>query len=109
MVRLPIGLALCMSLTAQAPPAEATRLSLQEAIRTSLQNNLQVEIAQQARQQTKAGILTSEGVFDWNLSASLQASQAKTGTLLVVWVLMLKSSKLPWSLVMTTRRLSDVA
>ena len=51
MVRLPIGLALCMSLTAQAPPAEATRLSLQEAIRTSLQNNLQVEIAQQARLQ----------------------------------------------------------
>jgi len=86
MVRLPIGLALCLSLTAQAPATEATRLSLQEAIRTSLQNNLQVEIAQQARQQTKAGILTSEGVFDWNLSASLQASQAKNGTSMPVGV-----------------------
>ena len=69
-------LLVCGSLAAQDPAAApVARLSLREAIQTSLQNNLQVEIAQQAREVARAGITSSLGAFDWNLSATAQASR----------------------------------
>jgi len=76
-------LLVCCGLAAQTPapaPAPATRLSLRDALQTALKNNLQVEISQQAREFTRAGVLASEGPFDWNLSASLQAAQLKSAT-----------------------------
>ncbi|MDR3669730.1 MAG: TolC family protein [Holophaga sp.] len=84
-------LLVCGGLAAQTPqPAQAPKsgpvkqLSLREALQTSLQNNLQVDIAQQARVVTDAGIPVSEGTFDWNLSASAQDQRlegAASGTL----------------------------
>ena len=55
----------------EAPKA----LSLQEAIETSLKNNLQVGIAESTREATKANVLIEGGAFDWNLSSSLNASK----------------------------------
>jgi outer membrane protein TolC len=60
----------------QTPLAvQVKRLSLREALQTSLQYNLQVDLAQQARVVTQAGIPVSEGPFDWNLSATAQAQR----------------------------------
>jgi outer membrane protein TolC len=67
--------ALGFGLAAQNAGPGAARLSLQDAIRTSLQNNLQVSLAQETRNQTVAGILTSEGAFDWNLSGGLMVNR----------------------------------
>jgi outer membrane protein TolC len=65
-------LTVAWSLVAQAPaPAESKRLTLQDAIVTSLQNNLQVQIAKETRASTVSGVLSAEGAFDWNLSSSL--------------------------------------
>jgi len=69
--KIPMLLA-CCGLAAQPAPTPARRLSLREALQISLQNNLQVDIAQQARVVTVSGIPVSQGPFDWNLSASLQ-------------------------------------
>jgi outer membrane protein TolC len=67
------GLAAQTPQPAQAPPSGPVKqLSLREALQTSLQYNLQVDIAQQARVVTDAGIPVSEGAFDWNLSATAQ-------------------------------------
>jgi outer membrane protein TolC len=84
----------CCGLAAQAPqagpapqPAQALpsgltplsgqvkRVSLREALQAALQYNLQVDISQQAREVTRAGIPIAQGVFDWNLSASAQAQR----------------------------------
>ncbi|WP_306601283.1 TolC family protein [Geothrix sp. 21YS21S-2] len=72
--------AMCYSLVAQTPAPEGKHLSLQEAIQISLQNNLQVDIARQAREQTQSGYLTSQGVFDWNLSGQAQSSRIDTAS-----------------------------
>ncbi|NTV74272.1 MAG: TolC family protein [Holophaga sp.] len=72
--------AMCYSLVAQTPAPEGKHLSLQEAIQISLQNNLQVDIARQTREQTQAGYLTSQGVFDWNLSGQVQSSRIDTAS-----------------------------
>ena len=78
-------LLVCCGLAAQVPgTAEVKRLSLQDALRTSLQNNLQVDIAQQARDTTRAQVLINQGPFDWNLSAEAQVQRldsASTGSL----------------------------
>ncbi|HJW73433.1 MAG TPA: TolC family protein [Geothrix sp.] len=78
MMRSPIfpALLVAFSLVAQdAPKAEAakpaTQLSLQNAIEISLKNNLQVGIAAEARDFTKAGLTIEQGAFDWNLTSSL--------------------------------------
>ena len=72
-------LLVCCGVAAQTPAAgEARRLSLRDAIQTSLQNNLAVDIAQQSREVTRAQILINEGPFDWNFSATAQAQQRKT-------------------------------
>lgn len=75
-------LAVCFGLVAQtpAPAPEAKKLSLQEAIQISLQNNLQVEIARQTRAVTYSGIMINEGTFDWNLAAGLQISRIETAS-----------------------------
>ncbi len=67
--------AVCLSLAAQTPAPEGKHLSLQEAIQISLQNNLQVDIARQTREASRSGVMTSLGVFDWNLGASASTSR----------------------------------
>jgi len=69
-------LLVCCGLAAQAPATgEVKRLSLRDAIQTSLQYNLQVDIAQQTREVTRAGVTIAEGPFDWNLSATAEAQR----------------------------------
>jgi outer membrane protein TolC len=66
----------CGALAAQAPqPGAVKRISLREALQTSLQYNLQVDIAQQQRVVTVSGIPVAQGPFDWNLSATAQAQR----------------------------------
>jgi outer membrane protein TolC len=79
MMRLPIlpALLVAFSLVAQEAPkadppkAAVTKLTLQSAIETSLKNNLQVQIAVETRDFTRAGVLIEQGVFDWNLTSGL--------------------------------------
>jgi len=74
-------LTVAWSLVAQTPaPTELKRLTLQEAIVTSLQNNLQVQLAKETRISTQAGVLTSEGAFDYNLSSNLSWSRTENST-----------------------------
>ena len=69
------------SLVAQtAAPAGPLRLTLQDAISTSLKNNLQVQIAREVRSITQSGVLNAEGSFDWNLSSSLSWAKTETST-----------------------------
>ena len=73
------ALLVSFSLVAQTPQApkaqEIKHLTLQDAIRLSLENNLQVGIAQAARDVTQAGVMVNEGTFDWNLSATAEAKK----------------------------------
>lgn len=72
-------LLVCCGLAAQAPVSgQAKRLSLRDALQTSLQYNLQVDIAQQTREVTRAGIQINQGPFDWNLTATAQAQRLDT-------------------------------
>ena len=69
----------------QAPKPEAakpaaTKLTLQSAIETSLKNNLQVQIASESRDFTRAGLTVEEGTFDWNLTAGLNLSKTQDAT-----------------------------
>ena len=83
MTRLPIfpALLVAFSLVAQeapkadAPQAVTTPLTLQSAIETSLKNNLQVQIAVETRDFTRAGLTIEQGAFDWNLTGSLNLSK----------------------------------
>jgi outer membrane protein TolC len=59
-------------------PLGAQRLSLEEAIGTALQNNLQVTIARQVREEARSEARSREGAFDWNLRADAQASRLKS-------------------------------
>jgi outer membrane protein TolC len=87
MTRLPIypALLVAFSLVGQEAPktAEAkpvTRLTLQGAIETSLKNNLQVQIATETRDFTRAGLTIEQGAFDWNLTSSLSISKTQDAT-----------------------------
>lgn len=53
------------------------RVSLQDAIQTALKNNLQVGIAEQVRDATKAGVLINEGAFDLSLQSGLSFGHTK--------------------------------
>ncbi|HJU82789.1 MAG TPA: TolC family protein, partial [Holophagaceae bacterium] len=84
MMRLPIlpALLVAFSLVAQeAPKADgakpAAKLTLQGAIETSLKNNLQVQIALETRDFTRAGLTIEQGAFDWNLTSSLSLSKVQ--------------------------------
>lgn len=71
-------LLVCCGVAAQTPAGgETKKLSLRDAIQTSLQNNLQVDIAQQTREVSRAQVTISEGLFDWNLSATAQIQHLK--------------------------------
>jgi len=72
--------AVCCGLVAQTPAPDPGHLGLRQAIQIALQNNLQVELAEQARVQTTSGVLSSEGAFDWNLAASLQVQRLELGS-----------------------------
>lgn len=66
-------------LAAQASPcAEVLRLSLKEAIRSALADNLQVTIAQEDCAKTRAEARSHAGAFDWNLVADAQAGWVTT-------------------------------
>ena len=66
----------------EAPKADGakpvkTMLTLQNAIETSLKNNLQVQIAVETRDFTRAGVQIEQGVFDWNLTGGLNLSKIR--------------------------------
>ena len=72
-------LAVSWGLVAQSPaPTAPLRLTLQDAISTSLRNNLQVQIAREVRTITQSGVLNAEGAFDWNLASSLSWARSET-------------------------------
>lgn len=65
------ALLICHTVVAQTPAAPAVRrLSLQDAIQASLESNLQVQVAKETREFTRAGVLINEGTFDWTLGAT---------------------------------------
>ncbi len=68
------ALLLAFPLAAQEAPRA---LSLQEAIETSLKNNLQVGIADSTREATKATVLIEGGAFDWNLTGSANVQKSE--------------------------------
>jgi len=72
-------LMVCYGLVAQSPaPAGPVRLSLQEAIKTSLENNLQVQVAVENRNFTKANVPLAQGAFDWTLNGSASYGHSKS-------------------------------
>jgi len=67
---------------ADAAEQGAKRLSLQDAIRTALANNLAIEIQRTSwRGVREAGTLNEEAAFDWALGATGRTSWAKTGSM----------------------------
>ena len=82
MLRAPMipTLLISFGLVAQSPvPSGPVRLSLQEAIKTSLEKNLQVQVAVETRESAQASILIERGSFDWTLGSSLSLGRAKSG------------------------------
>src|SRR5664279_3416819 len=80
MTRLPIypALLVAFSLVAQTTPkVDASHLTLQNAIETSLKSNLQVQISQQTREAVQANVLVNAGVFDFQLTSGLTISHSK--------------------------------
>ncbi|HXC16124.1 MAG TPA: TolC family protein [Holophagaceae bacterium] len=80
----PLALLIPFSLVAQtapAPQADAgtVNLTLQDAIQTALKNNLQVSIAEQTRNLAKGQLMTAEGVYDWNLTGSVNDAKTQAG------------------------------
>lgn len=71
------SLLLCPALVAQQSPAPSQSnqpLSLQDAVQIAISNNLQVQIAEEGRAYTKAGLMQAQGTFDWTLSSNLMIS-----------------------------------
>lgn len=81
MFRFPMipALLVCPALLAQAP-TNVKSLSLQEAIKISLENNLQVEIAKESRAATVASIFITQGAFDWTLLGNASTSRQVSAT-----------------------------
>jgi outer membrane protein TolC len=80
MMRLAVcpTLLVAFTLVAQtAPKVDASHLTLQDAIETSLKNNLQVQISAETRETLRAGVLINAGVFDWQLTSGLLLQHAK--------------------------------
>jgi outer membrane protein TolC len=81
MTRLPIypALLVAFSLVAQTTPkVDASHLTLQNAIETSLKNNLQVQISQQTRESAWANVTFNQGAFDWTLGSGLTLQHSKS-------------------------------
>ncbi|MBL0312999.1 MAG: TolC family protein [Holophagaceae bacterium] len=75
------ALFIAFGLVAQDGPAAAPavqRITLQDAVQAALKNNLQVGIAEQVRDATKAGVLINQGAFDWSLSSGLNFGRTKS-------------------------------
>ena len=73
------ALLVALTLVAQeAPKVDASHLTLQDAIETSLKNNLQVQISAQTRATAKANLQFTEGTFDWLLTSNLSLSHSKS-------------------------------
>ena len=74
------ALFIAFGLVAQDSPGAAPavqRITLQEAVQTALKNNLQVGIAEQVREATKAGVLINQGAFDWSLQSGISFGRTK--------------------------------
>jgi outer membrane protein TolC len=74
------ALFIAFGLVAQDGPSTAPalqRISLQDAVQAALKNNLQVGIAEQVRDATKAGVLINQGAFDWALQSGLSFGHTK--------------------------------
>lgn len=72
-------LLISFGLVAQSPtPTGPVRLSLQEAIRTSLENNLQVQVAVETRESAQGALLAERGAFDWTVGSSLSFGRTKS-------------------------------
>jgi outer membrane protein len=69
---------------AEAPKAtgptsvDASHLTLQDAIQTSLKNNLQVQISSETRETVRAGVPIAAGTFDWVLGSGLTLQHSKS-------------------------------
>lgn len=75
------ALLVCCGLTAQnPPPGNIQRLTLQEAIRIALENNLQVQVAKETRAATTAGVPIAQGAFDWNLTSGFSYGRQDSAT-----------------------------
>lgn len=68
-------------LVAQTTPAPPQSITLQDAIQTALKNNLQVGIAEQVREASKASVLINRGTFDWSLQSTLDFSHTKSASI----------------------------
>jgi outer membrane protein TolC len=68
------ALLICHTLVAQAP-ANVKNLSLREAIRISMENNLQVEIARETRAVAQSNVDVNLGEFDWVLNGNVQTAE----------------------------------
>lgn len=65
-------------LVAQTPAAVEPRpVSLQDAIAIALENNLQVQVAKENREVSRAGVLSELGTFDWTLKSTLNWTRNK--------------------------------
>jgi outer membrane protein len=73
------ALLVCHVLVAQTS-ANIKPLSLQEALKISLENNLQVEIAKETRVATAAGISIAQGAFDWTLLGNASTGRQESAT-----------------------------
>ncbi len=74
------GLLLCPALVAQTnaeQPKAAQQLSLRDAVQVALEQNLQVQIAEETRAYNKAGLLMAEGSYDWTLGSNFSLSGQK--------------------------------
>ena len=78
------ALFIAFGLVAQDTPGAAPtvqRISLQVAVQTALKNNLQVGIAEQVRDATKAGVLINQGAFDWSLQSGISFGHTKSASI----------------------------
>ena len=78
------ALFIAFGLVAQDSPGPASapqRITLQEAVQTALKNNLQVGIAEQVRDATKANVLINQGAFDWSLQSGLNFGHTKSANI----------------------------
>ena len=75
------ALFIAFGLVAQSAPPPPQRITLQEAIQTALKSNLQVGIADQVRESSKASVLINQGAFDWSLQSGLNFSRTKSASI----------------------------
>ncbi|MCC5787487.1 MAG: TolC family protein [Phycisphaerales bacterium] len=62
-------------------PVETVALSLEDAIRVAVQNNLELEFARIAPSVSEAQLVQAEAAFDWTLFASAQFGATETPTI----------------------------